>query len=71
MERNCEECVSLNAIPRNERNVFQHVIPSIKHSGLFLFALSDNLISEDWFFAEDELIFMFLFQRPKYLSTEW
>ncbi len=22
------------------------------HSGLFLFAFSDNLISEDWFFAE-------------------
>ena len=34
------------------------------HSGLFLFAFSDNLISEDWFFAEGELFFMFLFQSP-------
>ena len=29
------------------------------HSGLFLFAFSDNLISEDWFFAEGERFFPF------------
>mgnify|MGYP004456059461 CR=1 FL=1 len=35
-----------------------------RNSDLFLFAFSDNLISEDWFFAEGELLFMFLFQSP-------
>ena len=40
------------------------------NSDLFLFAFSDNLISEDWFFAEGELLFMFLFQPPQYFSTE-
>ena len=35
-----------------------------RNLGIFLFAFSDNLISEDWFFAEGELLFMFLFQSP-------
>ena len=29
------------------------------HLDLFLFAFSDNLISEDWFFAEGELFLSF------------
>ena len=32
-----------------------------------MFALSDNLIFEDWFFAEGE---RFLFLCPQYISTE-
>ena len=35
--------------------------------GIFLFTLSGNLISEEWFFAEGE---WFLLQFPQYLFTE-
>ena len=34
------------------------------HSDLFLFAFSDNLISEDWFFAEGERFFILLATPP-------
>ena len=30
-----------------------------RNSGIFLFVLSDNLISEDWFFAEGERFLSF------------
>ena len=36
-----------------------------------IFALSDNLISKDWFFAEGELFFyVFVSVHPQYLSTK-
>ncbi len=35
--------------------------------GIFLFTLSDKLISEEWFFAEGD---RFLFQYPQHLFTE-
>ena len=44
--------------------------PYKRDSGIFLFALSDNLISEDWFFAEGERFLMFFVSAPQYLSTE-
>ena len=34
-------------------------IPSITHLGIFIFALSDNLISKNWFFAEGERFLSF------------
>ena len=30
-----------------------------KNSGIFIFTFSDNLISEDWFFAEGERFYPF------------
>ena len=37
------------------------ICEGITHSGIFSLALSDNLIYEDWFFAEGE---RFLFTEP-------
>ncbi len=36
--------------------------------GIFLFALLDNLISEDWFFAEGERFFILLAMPPTSLE---
>ena len=40
--------------------------------GIFLFALLDNLISEDWFFAEGERFLSFWrCHRPRWRSRRW
>ena len=42
------------------------------HLGLFLFAFSDNLISEDWFFAEGERFLSFWrCHRPRWGGRRW
>ena len=39
-----------------------------RNSGIFLFVLSDKLISEDWFFAEGERFLSFLAMPPTSLG---
>ena len=42
------------------------------HLALFLFAFSDNLISEDWFFAEGERFLSFWrYHRPRWGGRRW
>ena len=48
-------------------DINHHICEGKRDWGIFLFAFSDNLISEVWFFAEGE---WFLFQSPQYSSTE-
>ena len=49
-------------------DINHHICEGITHLGIFLLALSDNLIYEDWFFAES--CFMFFVSVPQYLFTE-
>ena len=42
------------------------------HLALFLFAFSDSLISEDWFFAEGERFLSFWrYHRPRWGGRRW
>ena len=61
---------TLNIIILYKRNY--RIPPRITHSGLFLLAFSDNLISEDWFFAEGELFLSFWrCHRPRWGGRRW
>ena len=43
-----------------------------RNSGIFLFVLSDKLISEDWFFAEGERFLSFWrCHRPRWGGRRW
>ena len=44
-------------------DINHYICEGITHLGIFLLALSDNLIYEDWFFAESCFL-CFLFQSP-------
>ena len=40
-------------------DINHHICQCKRNSGIFIFAFSDNLISEDWFFAEGERFLSF------------
>ena len=53
-----------NLCPSIVDDINHRICEGIRNSGIFLFSLSDNLISEDWFFAEGERFLCFCFSPP-------
>jgi len=53
-------------------DINHHICQCKKNSVIFIFAFSDNLISEDWFFAEGERFLSFWrCHRPRWGGRRW